>query len=100
MSDAPMFTLLEIVIAAVREREGNFTAYRMALELFTRQYPQHRATLDAYVEQSKQSPALADLMRQKYDEPLEKLRQEGSESLTVEQALRLFRAMKPTDFLN
>ena len=100
MSDTPMFALLETMIAAVKERERNFTAYRMAFELFTRQYPQHRATVDAYVEQSKQSPALADLMRQKYDEPLEKLRQEDAESLTVEQALKLFRAMKPTDFLN
>jgi hypothetical protein len=88
-----LLDLIKFLVPQMKNAETELTAYRMTLEAFKQVFPQHTQLLDATLATSRQSPALADLMRKKWDEPLERFLQRESESPTVEGALEMFRKM-------
>jgi len=96
VTDTPLTVLIEAAIVAIKERERELSAYRSAYAVLRIMYQESVDILDATLAQALQSPALAELMRQKYDIPLETWLQQENESLTVEQALELFRKIKKT----
>ncbi len=92
--------LLKFIVERVRALDAELIANQRALAAFIVAYPQHTQILNDALTASRQSHVLAEMMRRKYDVPLEKWLQEDADSLTVEEALKLFREMKQTDQIN
>jgi hypothetical protein len=75
----------------IKRLETELRAYELTFAAFKQVHPESSETLDASLVAARRSPALADMMRQKYDVPLEKLLQSGAEVLSMEEVSKLLR---------
>jgi hypothetical protein len=96
--------LLETTFSKFKEMGAELLAYQMAFAVLKKalehDYPGFAALSDESLAAARRSPALQEMLRQRFDEPLGRFLQQVSQAESEEEVEKLLRAMPASRFEN